>query len=629
VGATSRAGGNGPERGEKRRWGPGRARRGLAAATLVALLALAAAPGVTAQEQPAQKLSFTVGIVNDVDSLNPFIGILAESYEVYQLMYDYLVGSSAKDFSPVPGLAESWEVSEDELTWTFKIREGVKWSDGRPVTARDAAYSFNRVMKGTFEQTNYGNYVTNIAEVKATDDATLVMTTKEPSPTMLRLAVPILPEHIWKEIDDKEVSTFDNEKDAVGSGPFKLEEHSTGQFVRLSANKSYWGGAPKIDEVVFRVFNNADAMIQALRKGEIDFADELDAAPFNSLKDVEGITAVAADYSGFNELGFNTGAALDTGEPIGDGHPALKDKRVRQAIARAIDKQALVQRVLGGYGTAGAGVIPALYQNLTFKPGNGEALTFDLAEANRLLDEAGYRDTDGDKVREMPNGGRPLRFRLHGRQESSNSQQAVPFFQGWLRDIGIATDVKIVEENRLNELIAQGEFDLFEYGWVVEPDPDYQLSTFTCASRSYKSGNDITANLSDSFYCNPEYDKLYEQQKVTIDPARRAEIVKQMQRILYVDAPYVVTYYYDELQAYRSDRFTGFVPQPDPGGVLLFSYGTFSYRNITTPQAAAAAGDDGGGSSLPLILVGGAVAVLGAAGVLFALRRRSSMDERE
>jgi peptide/nickel transport system substrate-binding protein len=163
---------------------------------------------------------------------------------------------------------------------------------------------------------------------------------------------------------------------------------------------------------------------------------------------------------------------------------------------------------------------------------------------------------------------------------------------------------------------------------VVEPDPDYQLSTFTCGSRSYKSGGEVTANLSDSFYCNPEYDKLYEQQKVTIDPAQRAEIVKQMQRMLYVDAPYVVTYYYDELQAYRSDRFAGFSAQPDPGGVVLFQYGTYSYRNIATPsQAAAATGDDGG--SVPLVPIAVGVAVVGAVGVLLALRRRSTQDERE
>jgi len=181
-------------------------------------------------------------------------------------MYDQLVGYSQKDFSPVPQLAESWQVSDDELTWPYKIRQGVKWSDGQPLTAKDAAYTFNRILKGTFEQTNFGNYVANIKDVKAPDDTTLVMVTKKPSPTMLRLAVPILPEHVWKDIDEKKVSTFDNEKNAVGSGPFVLAERSTGQFVRLTANKSYWGGAPKVDELVYRVFNNADAMIQAIRR---------------------------------------------------------------------------------------------------------------------------------------------------------------------------------------------------------------------------------------------------------------------------------------------------------------------------------------------------------------------------
>jgi peptide/nickel transport system substrate-binding protein len=623
VGATSSAGGNGRIRGS------GRARTAAAVVALAGLLALTATPGVRAQDKPTGptgKLTFTVGIVNDVDSLNPFIGILAESYEVYGVMYDQLVGYSQKDFSPVPQLAESWQVSDDELTWTYKIRQGVKWSDGQPLTARDAAYTFNRILKGTFEQTNYGNYVANIKTVTAPDDTTLVMTTKKPSPTMLRLAVPILPEHVWKNIDEKKVSTFDNEKHAVGSGPFVLAERKTGQFVRLTANKSYWAGAPKIDELVYRVFNNADAQLQALKKGEIDFADGLDAAPFNSLKSTPGITTVPAQYSGFDELAFNTGAALDTGQPIGDGHPALKDKRLRQAIAHAVDKQALVQRVLGGYGSPATGIIPTLYKNLTFTPGDGEALNFDLAEANRLLDEAGYRDTNGDKVREMPNGGRPLKFRLFARQESNSSQQSVQFIKGWLRDIGIATEVKVVEENRLTEIIGQGEYDMFEWGWVVEPDPDYQLSTFTCGARSYKQGGDITANLSDSFYCNPAYDKLYDQQKVTIDPAKRAEIVKQMQKLLYDDAPYVVTYYYDELQAYRSDRFTGFQAQPDPGGVLLFQYGTYSYRSIGPPQAAA---KSNGTSGVPVVPIAVGVAVLGGAGVLLALRRRSTQDERE
>jgi peptide/nickel transport system substrate-binding protein len=308
---------------------------------------------------------------------------------------------------------------------------------------------------------------------------------------MLRLAVPILPEHIWKNIDEKEVSTFDNEKNAVGSGAFKLEERKTGQFVRLSANKSWWGGAPKIDEVVFRVFNNADAEIQALRKGETDFADQLDAAPFNSLKSTEGITTVPGEYSGFDELAFNTGAALDTGQPIGDGHPALKDKRVRQAIAHAIDKKALVDRVLGGYGTEATGIIPAIYKDLTFQPSETEAYTFDLAEANRLLDAAGYKDTNGDKVREMPDGSRPLRFRLFTRQESNTSQQSVQFIRGWLRDIGIATDVKVVEENRLTEIIGQASSTCSSGAGWSSPTP-------TTSSRPSPAGPAATSRAATS-----------------------------------------------------------------------------------------------------------------------------------
>jgi peptide/nickel transport system substrate-binding protein len=599
-------------------------------AILGLVVALTGAPVAGAQQDGQAKLTFTVGMANDVDSMNPFLGYLAEAYEVWGTIYDQLTGYSQKDFSPTPALAESWTTSEDGKTWTYKIRQGIKWSDGQPLTAKDVAYTFNRVRDGTTEQTNYGTYVEHLDSVTAPDDATVVITTDVPTPIMTTLDLPILPEHVWKDVSEKEVGTFDNEKNVVGSGPFIFEERKTGQYVKLRANKSYWGGAPKLDELVFRVFNNKDAMVQALRKGEIDFADDVDGNLFEALKNAEGVTAVAADYPGFNELAFNTGAALDTGQPIGDGHPALKDKRVRQAIARAVDKKLLVERVLRGYGSEATSFIPSLYPKLQYVPGEGEALTFDLAAANQQLEQAGYRDTDGDGVREMPDGGRPLQFRLLARQESPNSQQSVQFIQGWLKQIGIDAKTQVVEENRLTDLIGQGEFDMFEWGWVVDPDPAYQLSVFTCGQRSYKSaGGEISPGLSDSFYCNREYDKLYEQQSKTIDPNRRAELIKQMQAMVYQDAPYVVTFFYDDLQAYRSDRFTGFVPQPDPGGVLTFQWGTYSYQRIGPPETAATA-SGGGGSSLPVLLLG-AVVVLAAVGggLLVARRRSATRDERE
>jgi peptide/nickel transport system substrate-binding protein len=421
---------------------------------------------------------------------------------------------------------------------------------------------------------------------------------------------------VWQNVGPDQVKAYTNEKNAVGSGPFTLVERKTGQFVRFAANESYWDGAPHVDEVVFRVFNNADALIQAMRNGEVDFADNLDADPWQALKKVPNVTTYPATYTGFDEIAFNTGAALDDGTPIGDGHPALKDVRVRRALTQAIDTQELVDRVLNGSGTVGSTVIPPIYENLHLKPA-GER-TFDIAAANAALDAAGYaKGPDG--VRRMPGQGKPLVFRLYARQESTTSQRSAQFVQGWLKQLGITVNVKVIAEDNLTEQIGQGTYDLFEWGWVVEPDPDYQLSTFTCAKRSYREGGATLANLSDSFYCNPQYDALYAKQATQTDPAERAETVKQMQQMLYDDAVYAVTFYYDDLQAY-SNRFTGFIAQPPPKGVYLFQYGTYSYRNIRLASAA----DDEESGGIPVALVAGTVVVVGAAGVLAAvlLRRR-------
>ncbi len=614
-----------------------------------ALLAPMAWAGASASESPAPTpmpisaatTTFTVGITDDVDSMNPFTGIVATAYEMYQLMYPTLTSTSADDFSAVPDLAESWQESADKTTWTYKIREGLTWSDGTPLTARDAAYTFNRIINGEYEQTNYGSYVANITKAEAPDDTTLVLTVKQPTPIMLRLAVYILPEHIWTEIDGDEVREYPNEpvggQPIVGAGPYVLVERVKGQFIRFQANPNYFKGKPAVDELVFRVYQNADAVAQALRKGEIDFANDMQASVFDAIKGEEGITGVEAAYYGFNEIGFNAGAALADGTPIGDGHPALKDVRVRQALNHAIDREALVRTVLSGKGTPGTTVIPPLYTTLHLQP---ETLfDYDPVRAGELLDEAGYPlGADGKR---LDTNGEPLTFRLLGRQESQQSQQTVQFVQGWFEDLGLTIDTRIVSEDTLIELNGEGRFDIFEWGWVVEPDPDYQLSTFTCAQRSSEEDGTIYAGLSDSHFCNEEYDALYAAQQVETDVAKRAEIVKQMQQILYDEAPYAVTFYYDLLQAYRSDRFHGFVEQPsaavaERGGPILFQFGTWSYQSLQPGPApatdgdgsTAAAGDSGGDSSLNVALIGGlaALVVLGA-GVAIVLGRRRTGDE--
>ena len=618
----------------------------VAAATIVAVPA-AAVP----QAQAADPVVFTVGMLADVDSINPFTGILAESYEIFQLQYSTLLSTSSADFTPDSGLAESWEASADGLTWTYTLRPDLLWSDGTPLTANDVVYTFDRILNGRYEQRNYGNYVRNITSVEATDDRTVVMTTREPSPIMERLAVYILPEHVWSSVDAKAVKSFANEPEPgqtlVGSGPFLVVERRTGQFIRMVANDNYYKGRPNVDELVFRVYNNPDALGQALVKGEIDIATGLTADVFSTLEGQEGITTYAGSYSGFNELAFNMGAALTDGTPIGDGNPHMQDQKVRLAISHAIDRQQMVDRILDGYGTPGSTIIPPLYSTLHTDPGTQG---YDPALANQILDDAGY-PMGPDGVRIGPDG-EPMRYRLFVRSDSDSSVKSGEYFKSYLAAIGIEADIKPVDENALFEIIGRGEFDMFEWGWVVEPDPDYQLSTFTCGKRSYEDGGEIYADLSDSFFCNEEYDALYAQQAVTTDQAARAEIVKQMQQIIYDNVAYVVTYYYDNLEAYRSDRFEGFVGQPEGSGSLLFQYGTYTYENVApigsdtggetaapspgaTESADAGGGttteETSGGSSTGLIigLVIAALVIIGLVIALVRMRSKSSEDSKE
>jgi peptide/nickel transport system substrate-binding protein len=273
-----------------------------------------------------------------------------------------------------------------------------------------------------------------------------------------------------------------------------------------------------------------------------------------------------------------------------------------------------------------------------------------------MLDAAGY--PKGSNGIRTGKDGKPINLRLFARSESQFSQQAIHFLAGWLKDVGIASTIKVVSNDSLTEIIGQGNYDMFQWGWVVEPDPDYQLSTFTCAKRSYKDSGQIYADLSDSFYCNKAYDALYTQQAKTTDPAARAAIVLKMEKILYDDVPYIITDYYDDLEAYRSDRWGNLQQQPPGKGVLVFQYGTYTYRNVeplseiassspstslttsasTTASSAttsaaptsSSSGGGGGGSNTGVIVgVIAAVVVLGGGGFLLGRRRGSTGEDDE
>jgi len=593
----------------------------LAAMAILTLAAGAAAQGT------GERLILTVGLDNDVDSLNPLVGVEVPDYEVWNLHYATLTDKAAEDFETIPGLAESWDGSEDGLTWTYTLREGLLWSDGEPLTADDIVFTINRAREEGW--LNYDSTVTNLT-ASAPDERTVVIESSVPDPKLPTMDVYILPEHIWGELGPREITRYDG-LDGVGSGPFTITELRRGEFWRLEANENYWAGRPAIDEVVFRLFNNADAMVAALRTGEIDAAHYVPESSFAELSETEGIVAVQGQQGGFDEL------AINGGDGLAEPHPALMDLTVRQAVAHAIDEETIIDRVLEGLGAPSEAWSPSADPAWTPEISEDERFDFDLDRARELLDEGGYEDTDGDGVREMPGGGQPLNFVYAVRTESQTAPGVAEFVSGWLSEIGIATTQQPMNDTRLTEVIGRGDYDMFQWGWVPFVDPDPMLSYFKCDQVS-ADPDDPTNYYNDANLCDPEYDRLYEEQKVELDEGRRMEIVHEMLRRFYSHAVYHVLYLGPDLQAYRTDRFQGWVRQPAEVGPVIFSNSSPSYALLEPvseeePEAgaegAAAAGDGDDGMSAGTIAALVALGLLAGASLVWLLRRRRTADERD
>lgn len=595
-------------------WGSRRLARVLIALLLAVIPAGVGAPPASA----APPSTLRIALTQDIDSLNPFLAIFASSNDLMRSMYEFLTLPDAKTQQPTPGLADHWTSAPDQLTWTFHLRDA-RWSDGTPITARDAAFTFNLMLNNPSAGTANGNFVAEFDRVTATDDHTLVIHTKVPQSTMLALDVPIVPEHVWSQV--KDVATFGNDTmPVVGSGPFVLTDYKQGQYVTLKANPTYWRGRPAVDELQFVTYQNTDAAVQALRKGEVDLVRDLTPAQFDALHDAPGVTQNNARGRRFTELLANPGAAANTGQPIGDGNPALHDPRVRTAIFRALDDKTLVDKVLGGYGAPGSGYIPPVFTSYALPP-DPDPLGYDPAAANQLLDAAGYRrGTDG--MRTTPDG-KPLRLRLIGHNQKAPEVTAGQYLKEWLHTVGIDVEVQMVSSNQLNDATQTAKYDLAFSGWAANPDPDYILSIQTCASRP---GPDGKGGTPDSFLCDPRYDELYQAQQREFDPARRSDLVRQAQRELAAQSVLKILYNQNALEAYRSDRFAPFQVQPDPGGVITQQNGYWGYY-LAKPVAARGSATSGTGMTIG---VAAAVVVLaGGAGVLLARRRRATANERE
>ena len=498
-----------------------------------------------------EKSIVRIGWAGSPDNLNPGMGILTESYTIYGLVYDTMYNLNL-DGSFTLSIADSVVRSDDGLVYTFKIKDGIKWHDGKPLTAEDVAFTYN-LYKDTPEYPYLnGYYTTYFSAVEAKgNEVILTLTEAIPNIESQLVFLYILPKHIWEGVNKLEYENFE----MIGSGPFKMAEYAQNEFVRLTANKEHFSRPPKIDEVVFQTFENQDALVQGIKTGQLDLITEMPNTSVESLKTTENVEVViGAPFSpGVTDIIFNQldpeNCPTDAGG-ICTGHPALRDRDVRLAMAHATDKQKLIDLILLGLGTPGLTLIPdglGVWYNNTLKD-----YEYDVAAANKILDDAGYKDTDGDKIREMPDGSRPLTFRLNWPSDSITSPRTAELLSEMWGEIGITLEMQAVDPDALTAQCCPAfDFDIMIWGWGSDPDPSALLYVYTSEG--------IPTGSSETGYSNPKYDELYAQQQTELDFETRKSIVWEMRKMVHDDVVYIIPFYDAETQAYRSDRFTGWI----------------------------------------------------------------------
>ncbi|GIK41480.1 MAG: peptide ABC transporter substrate-binding protein [Chloroflexota bacterium] len=520
-----------------------------------------AAPAETTEPAPATEEAAAAsggtlrfGWNGSPDTLNPGTFILYEAYVIADLVYDTMFDLQL-DGTFKPSLAESYDVSADGKTWTFKIKSGVKFHDGQPLTAKDVAFTYNyyRSHPDFPYMVTYGE---KFESVEATDDTTVVIKLTDAIPNIEAqlYAQYVLPEHIWSKYEEATAAVEFENLEMIGSGAFKMVEYKQNEFVHLAANKDYFDGAPKVDEVIFQTFGNPDALVQALTTGQVDVIRDIPSTAVPTLRnnaDIGLVIGAPRDPS-VRDIILNQLAPENCPPEDGKctGHPALRDRNVRLALAHATDKQNIIDVAMLGLATPGLTLVPdsmGHWYNNTL-----EDYAYDPAQANQILDDAGYKDTDGDGVREMPDGSKPLSFRLYWPNDVGEAPRIADLLADSWNQAGIKVEPQAFDPDALTTACCPAfDYDIMIWGWAWGPDPDGALQVYRTS--------DIVSGYNETGYASSKFDELYQQQSIELDPQKRRDIVWEMQKMTFEDVVYIIPYYQQDVQAYRKDRFQGWM----------------------------------------------------------------------
>lgn len=498
-----------------------------------------------------------VGWNNGPDTLNPGMALLLESFSIFSMIYDTIY-EQTPDGAFRLSLAESVDVSDDNKVWTFKIRDGMTFHDGEALTADDVAFSFNYYIDHGDDFVFLPSYTAYFESVTAAPGNEVVITLTEAIPNMESqlYSLYVLPKHIWEVVEDPTEMDIPLSQ-LVGSGPFKITEYIPNQLIRLESVQTHHFYRPHVGAVEFHIYSNVSSMIQALQNRELDVIANVPLSAVSALNDQAGIRVVAGPPFAPNvsDIILNQIAPEDCPVEEGGlctGHPALRDRNVRLAMAHAIDKQRLIDEVLYGLADPGLTLIPkglSPFYNSSIKD-----FDHDVEKANQILEDAGYLDTDSNGIREMPDGGRELSFRLEWPDSIAYAETEAELLRNMWSQIGIDVKMRATNSEEVTERCCPAfDYDILLWEWGSDPDPNFLLSVML--------SSEVSTGLNETGYSNPTYDRLFERQATEMDDETRLGIIWQMQDLVHRDVVYIIPFYQRAVQAYRTDTFRGWLTE--------------------------------------------------------------------
>ncbi len=522
------------------------------AAFVIAASVVAVAVGATLTGNSAAKSggTFRVGTSSRIDSLNPYVAFNQDAYSTFEYIYPFLIQYDSSNLRYAPDFALSWKTSKDGKTWTFKTVSNARWSDGKPLTAADAAWTINTDIKDKDGgAANAAGLIAHIKSAESPNPTTLVVHYAAPAGNVLGQfqQFAILPKHIWSKYTGHkgaDLKTFSNKAPVVGAGPFKLVKFTKDQIALFQRNDSFYGPKPQADGFGLRMFSNDDALVTALKTHEIDAIEDVPATAIKTL-----------DKAGF---GIKSVAGVDQTDFIINSNPKkpknreLLNPKLREAFDHAIDRSRIVQVVFLGRAKPGISIIPPATGDW-FDP-SLKAVSFDVGKANKILDGLGYKKGSGG-IRKA--NGHTMSYQVIAPTDVSSVDRTFQILQADFRKIGVKLSQKALDSSAAFDAItAPGtkylNFDLAMWDWVALMDPDFMLSVVTCAQ---------FGGWSDSGFCDKKYDSMYNQQQLTPDQGKRRQIVRDMQKYLYQKRPYLWLASQDHVSAV-SPKWTGLVHSP-------------------------------------------------------------------